>query len=69
MTEVLTEDAAPVEVWRDWTAEDAAKQSRRVCSIAGCKDAPVRVKETTTERKDGTPRTRKHVYCAEHVPE
>lgn len=69
MTEALPEAVAPVETWRDWTPEDAAKQSRRMCSVAGCREKPVRVKETTGQRKDGTPKTRRHVYCAEHVPE
>jgi len=69
MTETATEDFAPVEVWHDWTAENAAKQSRRTCSVAGCKGDPLRVKETTTKRKDGTPRIRRHVYCKTHVPE
>lgn len=68
MTEI-TAEAVPVESWRDWSADDAAKQSRRTCSVAGCKDSPVRVKETTTQRKDGTPRMRRHVYCGAHAPE
>ena len=61
-------DAPAAETWRDWTAEDTAKQPRRTCSVAGCKQSPERVKETKLEREDGTTNTRRHVYCAAHVP-
>jgi len=58
-------DPAPYkETWRKWTEEDRKKQPKRLCSIAGCKGAPVQVKETELEDK-----TRKHVYCALHLPD
>lgn len=61
-------EAPAIETWRDWTPEDKSKQPRRICSVAGCKGAPARVKETKTERPDGTLTTRKHVYCTQHLP-
>lgn len=60
--------AVAEESWRDWSPADQAKQPRRTCSIAGCRAAPKRVKETTTKRDDGTKSTRRHVYCAKHAP-
>jgi hypothetical protein len=53
------------EEWRDWTANDKAANPRRVCSVAGCREEPVRAKETKTPRG----RTRTHVYCAKHAQE
>lgn len=53
------------ETWRDWTPEEAKKQPRRKCSVAGCLADPVRVRETTAP--GGKPR--KHVYCAPHAQE
>lgn len=50
--------------WRDWSPEEQKKQPKRVCSIAGCKGLPKRVKETVSARGP-----RKHVYCAGHTPE
>jgi hypothetical protein len=59
----------PAEVWRDWTAEDSARQPRRVCSVAGCKEKPRHVKETrASARPDGKPTLRRHVYCDVHAP-
>lgn len=60
--------ATMTEEWRSWSAEDKLRQPRRVCSTAGCKGTPARVKVTTTEREDGTAVVRKHVYCAKHAP-